>query len=97
MKKRLIQLSGISMIVLISLIFVDMRSDDLEPMSISSVIIQNANAYQDPIYVACPGTEVALNHPQQYYHYEIGPLGIPRRVDTFICEDGGWCCPMEWA
>ncbi|MEB2782490.1 hypothetical protein U3A58_19025 [Algoriphagus sp. C2-6-M1] len=50
------------------------------------------------IYEACPGTEIAL-HYQNFIGYSVGMdnMGIPIYRRIYRCEEGGWCCPMEYA
>lgn len=90
---------------MICLLFVWMLITELsrtaEDQSYLVQVIPSINAQDENIeaklYEACPGTEVALNHPVQYYRNEMGSLGVYIRKKVWVCEDDGWCCPMEWA
>jgi hypothetical protein len=96
MRKKIMYLSGFLGLLFLSIIALDLRSNSSEEL-IALKVFQSVEAQ---IYQACPGTEVSLSHmvDMTLTCPEGGSNGtIPHLRDYyyFICEDGGWCCPMD--
>ena len=98
MKKKLFQLTGIMGLLFLGILGLDLVRTTSANTPYLTKVVPSIKAQDNPtIYEGCPGTEVALNHPQLFFRDEMGPLGVLIRKRVYVCVDGGWCCSMEWA